>query len=147
MRIASISVGILFFAGTAAACPDLSGKWNCRNSDESLSALEVVQESIPNGILYRVTDQTGATVEYPADGVLHAYVKGDYSSTILVTCFEDRTIESVQEFKNDKIGLFGTIEQRIHLRAFGQLASATHSRIALGGKVKEKSIESICEME
>ncbi len=142
-----LAVSILFFSASLAnaACPMLAGDWSCQRADDgSVSSLNVTQEDIPGGVLYKVTNQEGEVYDYPADGVLHRFEDEDGVTTVLVTCTAPDQIHSIREGQSRDGFFSGKLEETIKASGANSLYGKANTKIALGGIVHEHEFEISC---
>lgn len=100
MNKSMLLAALLCVSTSAFACPELTGKWSCKDSEGKTSVTTVTQEAIPNGVMYRTTDEQGNTQELPVDGVTRTAEDADFTSTMTATCKSSSRIEA-------KVGMVG----------------------------------------
>jgi hypothetical protein len=98
---------------SAGACPDLSGAWACKTSDDQTYHATVTQTEIPSGQLYRIKDTDGSDAEYRADGIKRTSVDGNTVWSDLVTCKNNSAVEAVSEIRNSEDNFEGKITQSL----------------------------------
>ena len=101
----------LFVSTSAFACPDLSGTWSCKDSDNAQSKITVTQEAIPDGTVYHITDDaSGKTEDLYADGKPHDVQAEHYTGTMTAVCHNDMSIDAHVDFANPEYNLMGTAD-------------------------------------
>lgn len=140
-----ILAAAIFVSSSAFACPDLAGTWSCKDTENSTSTMTVSQEAIPNGTLYRITDDDGKTEEIHADGVARAVSMGDYSGTMTATCTSATRIEAHVDFENASYGLTGMADVAVELTTAQTLTTMSDVTYSLnGGAPQKKSMAASC---
>ncbi len=136
----------LLVSTSAFACPDLTGTWSCKDTDNTESTITVTQEAIENGTLYHITDSaSGKSEDIHADGVARPVETQDYKGTMTATCTSATRIDARVEFENASYGLVGTADAVVELAGPQTLTTSTTVSYSLNkGAPQTKSMAATC---
>lgn len=107
---------LIFFAGAAKACPNLTGNWSCSESGETFP--QGISQSSSGGIVtYQFTQEDGSTYQLIADGQSHALPPtNNTTGTYTVTCDSDSML-TLNETMNSAANQFtGTMNGTVTLQ-------------------------------
>ena len=83
----------LFVVNICSACPDLTGTWNCHDTDNGPYTISITQEPhSPSGTIYHFAKPVSGTVDIIADGRTYPYVDGEAVGTQTATCTHPTTL-------------------------------------------------------
>lgn len=135
----------LLVSTSAFACPDLTGTWQCKDTDNTESTITVSQEAIQNGTLYHITDSNGKAEDIHADGVARPVETAEYKGTMTATCTSATRIDAHVDFENASYGLTGKADAVVELTAPTTLTTSTTVSYSLnGGAPQVKSMAASC---
>lgn len=135
---------IFYLPSVYAACPNLEGHWNCATKGEEASSIDVTQEEMPGGTLYKVVNQDGELFEYPADGVLHSVEDDSTFGFDLAYCSNKGDIHSERDTRAKDGSFKALLIEDLTLISGNEFHSNAEYRLESGGKVEQREYQSVC---
>ena len=127
-----------------AACPNMVGHWNCNTDGGSASSMDVTQEDIAGGTLYKVVNQEGEYFEYAADGVLRNVEDEDTMGSALAFCGGSSDIHSERETRAKDGSFKAIVIEDLNLARAGEIQSTAKTHLEYSVNVEEHEYKTVC---
>lgn len=106
--------------------------------------MDVTQEDIPGGVLYKMVDQKGDTFNYPADGALHQIEDENSTGTIQATCISNSQVHSVNEARARDNSFYVKVYEDMNLSRANEIQASAKTHLEYSGTVEEHEYQSVC---